>query len=246
MWDSNFNTVQRAQSGVPSNEVGQSKLRRAVILGTPSLFHTGLSATLRAAPGIELVGEWDQSAAEVDVRLQGRTDIAVLDLDVWGVDGIDRLISGASVGGASSIGVIAVTASEDVDSSVDALYAGARGILLKDARPDEFVDAIHAVSDGSVVLAPHVVSWLLDEMLRNTRRGAANSVGQLDDIDPAGVSVTPRQQQTLRLLSDGLSNAEIAEHLDVTKATVKSHVSALLRTFNVRDRTQLALLVNQR
>ncbi|MFV0524998.1 MAG: LuxR C-terminal-related transcriptional regulator [Acidimicrobiales bacterium] len=232
-------------SRVETEAKNGGEVRRTAILGAPSPFQTGLSAILREAPNIELVGDWSHATSGPAIAAGHRADVAILDLDVWGADGIERLCSGSSSDSAPPIPILAVTSSEDVEASSGALYAGARGVLLKDAHPDEFVRAVHSVGGGAVVLAPHLVAWLLEEVLRTKRREDRPGPAPGDVPIPGTAAVTPRQREVLALLASGLSNAEIAEHLAVSKPTVKSHVSALLRTFDVCDRTKLALLANQ-
>lgn len=218
--------------------------RRIAILGAPSVFYAGLAVTLGGAPSIEVVGRCDQP--EMDAPLCKNVDITVLDLEVWGVETVDRLSSNDSEPAADNRGVIAVSSPEEVELSARALLAGARCVLSKDASPAEFVTAVHAVGYGSLVLASHVATWLMKGLQHHTSEADNTSAYSSIDGLCSTAPVTPRQREVLALLVAGLSNAEIAARLDVSKPTVKSHVSALLRIFDVRDRMQLVLLANQR
>jgi DNA-binding NarL/FixJ family response regulator len=123
----------------------------------------------------------------------------------------------------------------DLDEYVyDAIRAGASAFLLKDVQPTQLVDAIRVVAAGDALLAPSVTRRLLDRFARSLPdRGAA----------PASLSnLTEREVEVLRSLANGLSNAELAEHLFVSEATVKTHVSNLLRKLGVRDRVQAVIL----
>jgi DNA-binding NarL/FixJ family response regulator len=123
----------------------------------------------------------------------------------------------------------------DLDEYVyDSLAAGASGFLLKDVGPEQLVHGIRVVAAGDALLAPSVTRRLLDEMVRAGRRPAATS-GALEDL-------TPRELEVLRLVAQGLSNAEIAGLLVVEETTVKTHVSRLLAKLGLRDRTQAVVL----
>ena len=123
----------------------------------------------------------------------------------------------------------------DLDEYVyDALAAGASGFLLKDVGPEQLVHGIRVVAAGDALLAPSVTRRLLDEMVRAGRRAPATT-DALEDL-------TPRELEVLRLVAQGLSNAEIAELLVVEETTVKTHVSRLLAKLGLRDRTQAVVL----
>lgn len=220
---------------------------RTVVLGAPNVYHAGLTATLCGAPSIELVGEWNRVVDDVLPPVELEADVAVLDLDVWGAESVRQLATDPARlgGGEHHVPIIAVTASESIELGEQAIYAGARGVLLKEARPDEIVDAVHTVAGGAAVLAQHLVTWLLEEALTTKLTGATERHPSPRFSNCDTISVTPRQQQILTLVASGLTNGEIAERLFVSVPTVKSHVSALLRTFDVRDRTRLALLATQ-
>src|SRR5262249_54763262 len=115
-----------------------------------------------------------------------------------------------------------------------ALRAGASGFLLKDAKPADLVEAIRVVAGGEALLAPTATRRLLDRFLATDLLPAAPA-GSLDQL-------TEREREVLTLLARGASNAEIADLLTVTEATVKTHVSAVLRKLEVRDRVQAVVL----
>jgi DNA-binding NarL/FixJ family response regulator len=119
----------------------------------------------------------------------------------------------------------------DLDEYVyDALSAGASGFLLKDVAAESLFDAVRVVAAGDALLAPTVTRRLIDEFAR-LRPRLATPPERLADL-------TPRETEVLRLVAEGLSNAEIAERLVVTEETVKTHVSRVLQKLGLRDRTQ--------
>jgi DNA-binding NarL/FixJ family response regulator len=121
----------------------------------------------------------------------------------------------------------------DLDEYVyAALRAGASGFLLKDVRPDDLVAAIRVIAAGDGLLAPTVTARLIAEFA--TRPAGGPPAVRLD-------GVTDRERQVLTLIARGLSNAEIGEHLQLTMATVKTHVGRLLGKLQARDRAQLVI-----
>jgi DNA-binding NarL/FixJ family response regulator len=189
------------------------------------------------------MGEWDCMTVAASEVTKSKIDVAIADLDRVGAEGIEVLAGDRLSGPPAS--VVAVTSSDKVDSARRALCAGARGVLLKDARPDDVVDAVRLVGAGMVALAPHLTAWLVDEVLLSGQTDHSPRT-VLPEVATHDAELTPRQGEILALVASGLSNAEIADRLAVSMPTVKSHVSALLRAYSVRDRTQLALLGLQR
>jgi DNA-binding NarL/FixJ family response regulator len=121
----------------------------------------------------------------------------------------------------------------DLDEYVyDALRAGASGFLLKDATPDQILEAIRVIAGGDALLAPGVTRRLIAEFAARAQPSAAPQVATL----------TPREHEVFGLLARGLTNAEIARQLMLAEQTVKSHVSAILMKLGVRDRVQAVIL----
>jgi DNA-binding NarL/FixJ family response regulator len=117
---------------------------------------------------------------------------------------------------------------------IDALRAGASGFLLKDAPTQEVVQAVRAVAAGDAVLAPSVTRQLLDQVSRRLPAAVSRAPEDLAQL-------TDREQQVLRMLAAGLTNAETAQALVVSEATVKTHVSSLLGKLGLRDRVQAVI-----
>lgn len=203
---------------------------RVVVADDQPVVRAGFAALLDAQPDLQVVGEADDGMALVDLVLRTAPHVAVVDVRMPRLDGIEacRRITAAEV----ATRLLVVT-TFDLDAYVyDALRAGASGFLLKDAPGTRIVEAVRLVADGSMLLGPSVTRRLVEEV--SSRRPAEPAAG-LDDL-------TPREREICLLVARGLSNAEIASHLVLGDQTVKSHVSEVLRKLGVRDRVQVVVL----
>jgi DNA-binding NarL/FixJ family response regulator len=189
---------------------------------------------LEAEPDIAVVGEsGDGKAAVADARAL-QPDVVLMDIRMPRMDGVQatREITGTAREGPPR--VLVLTTFDLDEYMVEALRAGASGFLLKDAPADDLVDAIRTVAKGDAVVAPSVTRRLLD--LFASRLPAASSP------TPAALQIlTDREREVLKLVSRGLSNAEIAAELVVSETTVKTHVGNVLTKLGVRDRVQAAV-----
>ena len=132
--------------------------------------------------------------------------------------------------------VLILTMFEIDDYVLGALRAGACGFLLKDADPQSLVDAVRTVHEGQSLLSPQVLSRLVARMPRTTSTGTSRSTWA-SDVE----ALTPRQREVLLLIARGLSNTEIEVELGITRATCRSHITALLARLGARDRAQLVI-----
>ena len=198
---------------------------RVVIADDQPLMRAGFRAVLEATGSIEVVAEAATGEEAVRAASELRPDVVLMDIRMPGMDGIEatRRLPRQRV-------LILTTFGLD-DYIVDALRAGASGFLLKDAPTQDVVAAVRAVAAGDAVLSPGVTRRLLDQVGR--RLPAA--------VSRAPATLTDREHEVLRMLAGGLTNAEIAEALVVSEATVKSHVSSLLRKLGLRDRVQAVI-----
>lgn len=192
------------------------------------LVRGGLRAILDAEPGIAVIGDADDGAAAVSQARRLRPDVVLMDVRMPRVDGIaaTQLLGQFDGGGPA---VIVVTTFENDDYVYDALRAGARGFLLKRATADDFVNAIRTVYVGESLLFPDAIRRLV--MHHGQQRGAA--------LTDAGL--TEREEDVLRLVAKGLSNAEIASELFLGVETVKTHVRNVLAKLGARDRVQAVI-----
>jgi DNA-binding NarL/FixJ family response regulator len=204
---------------------------RIVIADDQALVRSGFRLIVDARPDLEVVGEAEDGEQAVALVEELEPDVILLDIRMPNLDGVEATKRIVASGSGTRILVLTTF---DLDEYVyGAIRAGASGFLLKDVRPGELVDAIRVVASGNALLGPTAVERLL-------RRFSV----PVDDrrLDTAAVgSLTDREAETLRLLANGLSNAEIAATLVVSETTVKTHVSNLLRKLGVRDRVQAVI-----
>jgi DNA-binding NarL/FixJ family response regulator len=173
--------------------------------------------------GIEIVGSAADGEQAVAMASRLRPDVVLMDLRMPRMDGIE-----ATRRLAADVHVIALTTYDDDQSVVAALQAGARGYLTKDAGADEIRAAIGAVVAGGAAIDPAVQRHVVD---------AIASGPAVSPVEPPD-GLTQREVEVLGLMADGMSNGEIAEHLVISMATVKSHVNHLLAKIGARDRAQ--------
>jgi DNA-binding NarL/FixJ family response regulator len=205
---------------------------RVLLVDDHALARTGLRMVLDVEPDIEVVGEAATGRQAVHSARRLAPDVVLMDVRMPELDGIaaTREIVAAADGPR-----VLVLTTFDLDEYVyDSLAAGASGFLLKDVGPEQLVHGIRVVAAGDALLAPSVTRRLLDAMVRAGRRAPA-APDALEDL-------TPRELEVLRLVAQGLSNAEIAALLVVEETTVKTHVSRLLAKLGLRDRTQAVVL----
>jgi DNA-binding NarL/FixJ family response regulator len=207
---------------------------RVVLADDDGLVRAGIGMLLRAEEDIQVVAEVGDGASAVAAVRQHRPHVAVLDVRMPGMDGVEatRWITSDEV--AESTGrttAVLVVTTYLVDEAVYAcLRAGASGFVLKDAAPTELVSAIRTVAEGESWLDPAVATMLIREFAHRPESALppSSAVGHL----------TAREREVLVLMAHGLGNAEIARHLVIEVGTVKTHVSRVLMKLGAHDRAQ--------
>jgi DNA-binding NarL/FixJ family response regulator len=199
-----------------------------VIADDQELVREGLRMMLEAERDIEVLGEAIDGATALEAARAHDPDVLLMDIRMPGLDGIEAT---ARLTAANAHTRILVLTTFDLDEYVyRAMKAGASGFLLKDATREKLAAAVRTVAGGDALLAPAITRRLLHDFCQRP----PPSVG----LPPAVEDLSPRELEVLRLLAQGLSNAEIAGELFLSEATVKSHVAHTLNKLDVRDRVQ--------
>jgi DNA-binding NarL/FixJ family response regulator len=209
---------------------------RVLLADDQEIVRTGLRMILEAQPGIEVVAEAPDGRRAVELARALRPDVCLLDIRMPVLDGIAATRELAGPGVPDPIPVVVIT-TFDLDQHVyDALRAGARGFLLKDAGAELLAQAVHAAAAGDALIAPTVTARLLRTFATTSPPPAV-----AQPLDP----LTEREEQVLLEVARGRTNEEIARALFVSLSTVKTHVANLLGKLGVRNRVELALWAYQ-
>ena len=203
---------------------------RVLIVDDESLVRRALTIFVDTAPSMCVVGEAQDGPSAVARCLELQPDVVLMDLRMPGGDGLTAIRQlGEQVPGTR---VIAVTTYSSDDAVIEALSAGAVGFLVKDTEPDQIVSAIRNAQEGGYVLSPSVAQELVRSVSKHAAVPASVPLS-------ASETVSQREQHVIQLLADGMSNAEIAQRLFLSEATVKSHLRRIMTKWNVRDRVQV-------
>ena len=205
---------------------------RVALADDQALIREGLRFQLAAEPDIEVVGTASDGAQAVALALAERPDVLVMDIRMPVLDGIAatrRLVGDARAAGTR---VLVLTTFHLDDYVYGALRAGASGLLLKDASPEQVLTAVRTLAAGEALLSPVVTTRLIADFVRQPPAQAPST---------APAVLTEREREVLRLVARGLSNAQLADHLCLSHATVKTHVSRVLGKLELHDRAQLVV-----
>jgi NarL family two-component system response regulator LiaR len=192
------------------------------------LVRRGVRAFLETQPGITVVAEAGGGEEAVRLAAEYAPDVALMDLIMPGMDGVEatRRLTAQS----PRTNVVMLTSYHDDEHVFPAIRAGALSYVLKEVGPEQLADAVRKAAAGEAVLHPRVAAWVVRE-LHGARRDEPNVFRELSD----------RELEVLKLIAEGMNNAEIAGRLYVSEKTVKSHVSNILGKLHLVDRTQAAV-----
>jgi DNA-binding NarL/FixJ family response regulator len=201
---------------------------RVLIADDHDLVRAGFRVMLEAEPDIRVVAEAADGREAVEAARRARPDVIVMDIRMPDVDGIEATRRLMAAGLDSRVLVVTTF---DLDEYVfAALRAGAAGFLLKEARPDELVDAVRTLAAGNALLAPRVTRRLVEHFVERPRPDAR--------IVAAMEELTDREREVLTQIARGMSNAEVGRALFLSEATIKTHVTRILDKLDLRSRTQ--------
>lgn len=208
---------------------------RVLLVDDHAVMRAGFRMILQAAGGIAVVGEASTGREGVAAASDLRPDVVCMDVQMPDMDGLEatrRIVAEPIIGAA----VVIVTTFDRDDYLFEALRAGASGFLLKNAGPEELVNAVRVAAAGDALLAPEVTRRVIARFADSaTPVTGPQPIAPADD-DRVAVDLTEREAEVLRLVAQACSNAEIAERLFIGEATVKTHVSNVLQKLGVRDR----------
>jgi len=207
---------------------------RVLLADDLPLARVALRTTLESAEGFEAVGEARNGEEAVALAREIEADVILMDLKMPVLDGLEATRQIVGDDASSGARVIILTTYETDDRVFETLRAGASGFLLKDAEPEELLYAIKTVAEGEALLAPSVTRRLIAEFASQPTSAR---------VTPDAVEwLTNREREVLVLVAGGLSNDEIADHLVISRATAKTHVSRAMRKLQAHDRAQLVVI----
>ena len=207
---------------------------RVLIVDDQELMRTGLATVLATDPDIQVVGECSDGKAAVVLAGELQPDVVLMDIEMPGGDGITAIADLAI--SSPSLRALVLTTFDVDDYVLGALRAGAAGFLLKTTPPRELIAAVKSCASGGPALGPTVV----DRLVRSYLAAPAHSLP-----DPGIAHLTDRENDVLRVMARGSSNAEIAAELHLGETTVKTHVARILAKLGVRDRVQAVVVAHR-
>ncbi|MGI5500525.1 response regulator [Lentzea sp. CA-135723] len=204
---------------------------RVLLADDEAMVRAGVRAILGSDQAIEVVAEAQDGREAIEKALQHRPDVTLLDVRMPRLDGLDAAAELAKLGFAVAI----LTTFNDDGYLERALGGGAKGFLLKSGDPRELIAGVHALASGGAYLAPKVAA----RMIAGFRGGRTSQARTQVE------ALTARERDVLKLLGQGLSNAQIARRLDLVEGTVKGHVSAILSRLGAENRVQAAIVAHE-
>ncbi|MET7323559.1 response regulator transcription factor [Streptomyces sp. NPDC005549] len=213
---------------------------RVLIADDEPMARAGVRSVLATDPDIDVVAEAADGHDAVELVRRHRPAVAVLDIRMPGVNGIDAAAEiRATVPGT---GVIMLTTFGEDDYILEALGGGAAGFLTKSGEPEELIASVHAVAEGAAYLSPKIAARVVAHLAAT---GAGTLAGRRSTARRRVAALTAREGEVLALLGGGLSNGQIARRLHVVEGTVKAHVSSILARLGVGNRAAAAVVAHE-
>lgn len=211
---------------------------RLLVCDDQALVRAGFVTIFSAQPDMQVVGEAADGRAAIRRAEELRPDVVVMDIRMPLLDGIEATRHLAGPDALNPAKILIVTTFNVDEYVYEALRAGASGFMLKDAAPPELINAVRTVARGESLLSPVVTRTLIGRFAERLRPVGAPASPERDRLE----TLTPREREVLLLISEGLSNAEIAAELVLSPETVKTYVSRILTKLDLRDRVQAVVL----
>jgi DNA-binding NarL/FixJ family response regulator len=202
---------------------------RVLVVDDQALVRRGFAMVLEHQGDIEVVAEASTGLKAIAAAREHAPDVILMDIRMPELDGLEATARIISESG-DSTRVIVLTTFDPDEYIYRALRAGASGFLLKDIPPEELVAAVRTVADGGALLGAGITRRLIEQFARQS--GGNSALAERVE------RLTGREQEVLRCVGDGMNNQEVAQHLGIGPATVKTHVSSVLSKLGLRDRAQ--------
>ncbi|WP_199808226.1 response regulator [Streptomyces sp. NRRL S-1022] len=200
-----------------------------MIVDDQAIVRTGMAMILSVEDDITVVAEAEDGVQAVALAARHRPDVVLMDIRMPRLDGLDALRALARPGALDVPRVVMVTTFDDDEYVTRALQSGACGFVLKDAGPRLLVEAVRAAAVGDSLISPAITVRLLERMMRTPPPQGAETY------------LSPREFDVVRLVAQGLTNAEIAEALNITVGTVKTHLTNIQAKLSARNRVEVAV-----
>jgi DNA-binding NarL/FixJ family response regulator len=208
-------------------------LIRVLLADDHQLIRAGFRMVLEGTPDISVVAEAGDGAEAVRLAIETSPDVVLMDVRMPVMDGIEAT---RRITTTTACRVLVLTTFDLDEYAYDGLRSGASGFLLKDVPPEVLYDAVRAVADGDAVLTPRITRELVDRYAL-----AAPSTPARQAPGPELDRLTQREVEVLDLIATGLTNTQIAQHLVLSEATVKTHITRILAKLGLRDRVQVVI-----
>ncbi len=215
--------------------MGEIAQVRVMIVDDHALMRRGIATVLSEQESIKVVGEAANGSEAIAKAKELAPDVIFMDLNMPVCSGLEAIQTLQAE--MPQTNILVLTISESDEDLFAAIRFGARGYLLKNAEPEELIQAIHQVALGGAVVSPFMASKLLAEFTQKTSRLK---------MEDANTSLSPREEEVLQQLSQGLTNKQIADLLFISENTVKTHLRSIMEKLHVTNRTQAAAYAAKR
>jgi DNA-binding NarL/FixJ family response regulator len=204
---------------------------RVLLVDDHHLFRAGVRAELTRVPDgrVEIIGEASDAEAAIDLSLERRPDVVLLDVHLGAESGAS--VVAAVIPKAPDVRFLAISVSDAPEDVIAVIRAGARGYVTKTIETSELIDSIERVAAGDAVFSPRLAGFVLDAFASGTTPMRID-----EDLD----QLTPREREVLRLIARGYAYKEVARQLTLSVKTVETHVSSVLRKLQLSNRQELA------